>query len=141
VLSERELHSLQHVLYENYSKQMSIEADCLYTMVNANVIPTSLSYKKQLMDTLDTKDEPQAEYLRDYNAMISKLITTTSLLNKVRREARTFGEERLHDQAAFYRNQVFNAMNEVRAASDALEEYVDDKCWPFPKYSEMLLLK
>jgi len=141
VLSEREVHSLQHVLYENYSKHQAVEADCLYSMVNSNIIPTALAYKKQLLDTLNTKESAQAEYLAQYDQMISKLISTTSLLNKVRREARNFGEDKLHEQAAFYRGPVYDAMCEVRLASDTIEEYVDDKYWPFPKYSEMLLLK
>jgi len=141
VLSEREVHSLQHVLYENFSKHMAIEADCLYSMVNSNVIPTALAYKKQLLDTIDTKEPEQEHFLKEYNAMITTLMSTNAKLLKVRKEANSFGEDKLFEEATFYRNNVFTAMTAVRSASDAIEEYVDDKLWPFPKYSEMLLLK
>jgi len=141
VLSERELHSLQHVLYENFSKHMAIEADCMYSMVTSHIIPSALTYKKTVNDGIDSKESVQAEYLKDYNAMISTLLTTNTALNKARNDARNFGEEKLHEEASFYRNQVVAAMAAVRTASDNIEQFVDDKVWPFPKYSEMLLLK
>jgi len=34
-----------------------------------------------------------------------------------------------------------DAMARCRTASDYLETMVDDKLWPFPKYSEILFMK
>jgi glutamine synthetase type III len=59
----------------------------------------------------------------------------------VRLHGRKFDEHDLNGQSTFYRVQVMDAMKVTRAACDDLEEDVDDKLWPFPKYSEILLLK
>ena len=43
------------------------------------------------------------------------------------------------DAAAYMRDTVIPAMNEVRAIADALEINVGAKHWPFPTYGELLL--
>jgi glutamine synthetase len=43
--------------------------------------------------------------------------------------------------AAFLRDTVIPAMNEVREVADRLEKIVADDLWPLPKYSEMLFVK
>jgi len=139
ILSERELSCLQTVYYETFSKQIAIEADCLYSMASTAILPTCLEYKRKLLKTLDKEFPSQVNYLNSYNDKLSKLIDAVEALNKTRKAAHKFSEQ--HEEATFYRTQVWDSMRVLRTCCDQLEEIVDDNIWPFPKYSEMLLLK
>ena len=44
-----------------------------------------------------------------------------------------------HEAAAYIRDTVLPAMNDVRAFADALETNVGREYWPFPTYGELLL--
>jgi glutamine synthetase len=141
VLTQREVHSLQHVVYEALVKHVAIEADALFSMTSSGILPAALEYKQKLSATLDPKSPAQANLFSNYNEKVSRLIEAIEGLKKVRMQGRKFEEHDLHAQAVFYRQQVMDAMKVARAASDDLEEDVDDKLWPYPKYSEILLLK
>ena len=43
--------------------------------------------------------------------------------------------------AAYIRDTVIGAMDDVRDVADRLEKLVADDLWPLPKYSEMLFIK
>ena len=43
--------------------------------------------------------------------------------------------------AAYMRDRVIPAMDDVREVADRLEGIVADDLWPLPKYSEMLFIK
>ena len=42
------------------------------------------------------------------------------------------------NKAAFYRDSVIPAMDEVRKVSDELEKISPEECWPIPTYAELL---
>jgi glutamine synthetase len=45
------------------------------------------------------------------------------------------------EQGTYCRETILPAMNAVRAATDLLEEIVDDELWPLLTYQEMLFIK
>jgi len=141
VLSKREVESQQHILYETFSKTVDIESECLLQMVTSYVLPTALEYKKSLAQTLDSTVPVQANHLKNYNNLITDLLTSIDKLKQVKEKAKAFSEEHLHDQAAYNRGPVMDCMNETRKIADSIEAITDDKLWPFPKYSEILLMK
>jgi len=141
VLSRREVESQQHILFENFSKTVQIEADCLTQMISASVIPASLEYKNKLITSIDAKDAAQARLLDNVSKNISELLNCVDELKAAKVKANAFDEEHLFEQATFYRKDIMDIMAKTRVASDYLETIVDDKLWPFPKYSEILLLK
>jgi len=141
VLTDREVHSLQHVVYEALVKHVAIEADALFSMASSGVLPAALEYKQKLSLTLDPKSPAQANLFSIYNDKVSRLIEAIDGLKKVRLQGRKYDEHDLHGQSTYYRQQVMDAMKVTRAACDDLEEDIDDKLWPYPKYSEILLLK
>ena len=49
--------------------------------------------------------------------------------------------EDIHKEAAYMRDTVMPAMDDVRDVADRLEKLVADDLWPLPKYSEMLFIK
>jgi len=141
VLSRREVESQQHILYENFSKTVGIEADCMVQMVSGYVVPAVVEYKTRLIQGLDPKEEIQAKLLQTVSTQLSALLIATDELRAHQEKARSFHEDKLHEQATYYRQEIMTAMAKVRAISDSLEVQVDDKLWPFPKYSELLFLK
>jgi len=141
IMTQRESQSAQNILYENYSKTVAIEADCLHNMATSFVLPVALEYKTKINNAIDPKEPLQAELLSTLNTEINNLLAALKELKAAKEHAKSFHEDKLHEQSAYYRREVFDAMTKTRTACDSLEVLVDDKMWPFPKYSEMLFMK
>jgi len=141
VLTRREVESQQHILYENFSKTVAIEADCMIHMTSSYIVPAAMEYKNKITIVPPPKDGPQAKLIADYNHHLDTLLTHVDELKAAQATAKSFHEDKLHEQSTYYRQDVMGIMAKVRSASDALELMVDDKLWPFPKYSEILFLK
>lgn len=141
VLSKKEVLIQQATMFENYCKTIQIESDTLYNMVQTYILPAVLEYKKTVVAALDIADASQKQYSTAYTTLVSRLLTHLAALKEKKTKAKAFHEEEAFEQATFYRNEVYDAMVALRAISDELETLVDDKLWPFPKYSEMLFLK
>lgn len=141
VLSKKEVLIQQATMFENYCKTIQIESDTLYNMVQTYILPAVLEYKKTVVAALDIADASQKQYATAYTTLVSRLLTHLAALKEKKTKAKAFHEEEAFEQATFYRNEVYDAMVALRAISDELETLVDDKLWPFPKYSEMLFLK
>jgi len=141
VLNKREVLSTQTIMYENFSKTVAIEAECTLTMAQSYILPVALEHKRNVAASIDNADPAQSKLLKDVNKWITDLINNLETLKNVKEQAKKFHEEHLHEQAVFYRNEVMDAMAAVRSVCDSLESVVDDKLWPFPKYSEILFLK
>lgn len=141
ILSKTELQVQQHTLYEIFCKSIAIESDTLLSMASSQILPVALEYKKNVTMAVDNTQQPQSDYLASLSNLVSKLIQAIDTQKGVQLKAKTFHEDQLHEQAAFYRNEVMEAMGNTRVVCDELEKMVDDRLWPFPKYSEMLFLK
>jgi len=141
ILSRREVTSTQHIMFETYSKTVAIEAECLSTMVSSYIIPAAFEYKQKLAASVDTNEPVQVNLLKQVTKGISEMLNGVEALNKVKEAAKHLHEDKLFEQATFYRTDVFDAMTRLRAASDNIEPLIDDKLWPFPKYLELLFLK
>jgi len=140
VLSPTELLGQQHAAYENYCKTMRIEASTLYNMAKTTVLPVAFEFKRSMALSVD-KEGVQAELFKQVNDTITRLIDSLQSLAQAREEAEKIHEEHLHEKAVYYRKEVTEGMMRVRKACDDLEEVVDDRMWPIPKYSEILWLK
>jgi glutamine synthetase len=142
VLSRREVLSAQSIMYENFIKTVAIEADCMLNMASAYILPVSLEYRQKVHTSIDSADAAQSEYAKSVNHSVSSLVSSIDNLKKTIEKAKSFhDEEHLEEQATFYRVDIFDAMAKTRSACDTLETMVDDRLWPFPKYSEILFLK
>jgi len=141
VFNKAELDAQQATLYEFFSKHIQIESDVLLDMATSGVLPASLEFKGNLLRTVDQNSKAQSTYLNKVSTLISDLLDALEEHEQVNNKAKDFDHEDLHGHAVFYRQQVCDAMAKTRAACDALERVVDDKLWPYPKYSELLHLK
>jgi len=143
VLSEEELISHQHVLYENYIKGLNVETQCLLNMAETYILPAAFEYKSKVFNwTGNDKTGVQTNYFTKINNLINELLSSIEDTKKALEGADKFNDEHLHDKATyFYRELVFGQMKRLRYVCDELEKVVDNKLWPLPKYSEMLFLK
>jgi len=141
VLSKKELLVEQHTLFEIFSKSIAIEASCMIAMVQSAVLPVVFEFQQKLMASMDCSDPVQEKYVSNYKKKVSLLIETLESLKEKNEGAKIMGEDNLIEQSTFYRNEIMDAMDHTRSICDSLEDLVDDRLWPFPKYSEMLFLK
>ncbi|HNY66069.1 MAG TPA: glutamine synthetase III [Deltaproteobacteria bacterium] len=147
VLSPSELKSRYHVRLEKYIKGVDIEAVTLCNMVQNQIIPAAVAYQKtvatslkSVMDVLgDGKDlKPQKDLLKTLTGLISAAQKLADeLKGKIDKAGSIADEEK---KASYICTEIRQTMGDIREKVDALEGYVDNDCWPFPKYWEMLFI-
>jgi len=147
VYSGAELNARYKIALEAYIKTINIEAQLTAGMARTMILPACLSSQKHVADCLTATrqaspacDASAAEKLLERTSGLTAMLKhSIDNLDDVRAQAdRHNGDPRAH--AVFYRDQVVPAMNDVRAAADALEAVVDDQYWPLPKYRELLFM-
>ncbi len=143
VLSEREVHSRYDILLESYSKTIHIEALTMIDMTKKDILPSSVSYQKELVTLVKAKTELggiDCTFEKDLLERISKL--TSSIYNGLTSlEEKVLETKNINDAVEltkFYREQVLGAMTTLRASVDELETLVAKKHWSLPTYSEIL---
>lgn len=142
VYSEVELHARQEINYENYSKIINIEALTTSDMAKTEILPAVMKYAKDICDMAASKKavgvDPAVEV-----AIANKVNTLTVSLNEkidVLNAAivKAQGISDIPEQAKVYCDEVFVAMQSLRAVADELETIVGEEYWPFPTYDELL---
>jgi glutamine synthetase len=147
IYAATEVTARYKIALEGYIKTINVEAQLTADMARTLILPAALDGQTRVANcVLATK---QASQLCDVSAAEKLLSKTGDLtgrlkvaidnLDEIRSRADQSGEDH-RAQAVFYRDKVIPAMNEVRAAADALEIVVDDQCWPIPKYRELLFM-
>ncbi len=147
VLCERELEAQYKIGLEAYVKTINIEAQLTAGIARTFILPAALGHQTNMAaclsatrQALASADHSAAEKcLGQVCGLTARLKSAIDALDEVRIRADQNGHG-LREHAVCYRDQVFPAMNEVRAAADALESMVDDRCWPLPKYRELLFM-
>jgi len=144
VLTRTELESRVEINYEIYSKTINIEAKTMIDMAGKQYIPAIIKYITSLADSINSVKSAcpsadtsvQTELLTKCSSLLASAQKALANLEKVSEEAAEKEEGR--EQATFFRNEVFTAMNELRAPIDELEMIVDQSFWPVPTYGDLL---
>ncbi|MCI9076369.1 MAG: glutamine synthetase type III [Dorea sp.] len=142
VFTEAELRSRAEIKYENYAKNINIEAKTMIDMARKQIIPAIMKYTKTLADTVISVKEAgadasvQAETLAEVTALLKETSDALKALEEVTEEAG--GMEEGKAQAEFFKFQVFPAMEALRAPVDKLEMIVDKEAWPMPSYGDLI---
>ena len=146
VFNDRELHSRQDIMLENYIKAVNIEALLTAQIARTIILPAALKYQQQLAATLvQTKKalgtidlSAEEDVLSEVAATIGELKVAVDKLEEIHEGLHEEGEVLEH--AAYFKDHVIPAMLNVRTPADKLETLVDDDLWPLPKYREMLFI-
>ena len=144
ILSKHELESRVEILIERYCKTINIETRLLYEMFQTQILPNALEFQKNVAESLKLVSETghslaasQTSLIKKFSQRISLAIDQVNLMEKERQKA---SQLPLEKKGEAFCDQVFVKAGMARKAIDELEEIVDDRLWPLPKYWEMLHL-
>ena len=145
VFTRQEVESRYEIKMETYIKVIDIEAMSMIDISRHLILPAAIAYAKDVASTINVKKsvapelEPEAEkaLLSSLNAQTNALYKATEKLESVLKGCDA-GADMLA-RARYTRDQVIAAMNEVRAAGDALEGIVGKSYWPMPTYQDLLM--
>ena len=146
VYSEKELEARNEVKWETYAKKIQIEARVMVRMALNHIIPAAVAYKSGLLKEVTLYEEVYGD--QDGCATeLAILDDITRYVEEVRQRARQVEDARIEADGiedAYARARAFsdiaNMLFALRKPIDALEEVVDDKLWPLPKYRELLFI-
>lgn len=144
VYTKAEMESREEILLENYSKVVNIEALTLVDMLNKQILPASLSFMKELSDTINSKSscgvqipcDMEKDLLTKVSTISNKLYVATNKLSEIITEAAS--KDDVLENATYFKDAILPAMAEARKYADDLEGLVGKEYWPIPTYSDLL---
>ena len=144
VYSETEIRARYEIKLDNYCKVLHIEASTMLDMVWKDILPAASAYSKSLVDTALSKKALSEQIDRSFEEEnAAKLSSLTALavvkaraLEDALLEIKTLGDSL--EQARFYKDKVFAAMNELRIVIDEMETHTAASYWSYPSYGELL---
>lgn len=143
ILSEAEMLSRAEIYYENYAKQINIEAKTMLDMAKKQIIPAVMRYSADTakgandLKALGVDTSVQEEILQKIAVELKSLTAAVKKLEELDEKAIAL-EDDMEKAAKCFHDEVFGAMTEVREPADRLEGLVDKSYWPFPQYEDML---
>ncbi|MGF0019464.1 glutamine synthetase III [Sporofaciens sp. SGI.106] len=142
VFTKAELESRAEIKYEIYAKAINIEAKTMIDMASKQIVPAIIKYTKELADTINSVKAAgadvsvQAELLTEISGLLVETKKALKALEAVTAEAGAMEEGQ--EQAVFYHDTVFTAMDALRTPVDKLEMIVDKEAWPMPSYGDLM---
>jgi glutamine synthetase len=145
VFSQQEVTARQEIMFEEYSKNINIEALTMVEIAKREILPAVMEYMGALSNTiLSVKSavpsadvsvqaalvERMSKLVKEANDKVDEL---DAMVNRVHHEIEDFEK-----QAYAYKFEVFPAMEALRKPCDELETIVSEEFWPFPTYSDLL---
>ena len=146
VFTESELNARNEVKWETYSKKVQIESRVLVRMAINHIIPAAVSYKSLLLKELSANKEvfgnldgcaTELALVQKVNAYVEKIDDLAREMKEARKRANAIESE--YEKAVAYHG-IAESFNGIRQPIDKLEEIVDNRLWPLPKYRELLFI-
>ena len=146
VYTEKELVARNEVKWETYVKKVQIESRVMVRMAINHIIPAAIAYKTALMKELTLAQElfgnldscrTEVRILERVNKYIEEVGVKTQEMKDARKAANIIEGE--YERALAY-HEIAESLQDLRKPIDKLEEVVDNKLWPLPKYRELLFI-
>ena len=146
VYAENELIARNEVKWETYTKKVQIEARVMGRMAINHIIPAALQYKTMLLKELALHKEvfgnlkgceTEVETLNDISSRIEDIHKKVHAMTEARKKANSIEDQ--YEKALAYQ-EIAESLAAIRRPIDKLEEVVDNKLWPLPKYRELLFI-
>ncbi len=146
VYTKTELEARNEVKWETYSKKVQIESRVLVRMATNHIIPAVLEYKTRLLkevalckDVFGSTDNCTAEIelISKISAYVEDIRVKAAAMKEARKAANAIENE--YEKAKAY-HEIAESLYALRRPIDKLEEIVDNKTWPLPKYRELLFI-
>ena len=141
IFTEAEIHSREEIFYENYCKELSIEALTMLDMARRNILPAVLRYASDLAEASARFTGIGLESIcagdaAKVGALYSEGIARAEVLDAKLNKAHKYG---LNARAAkIYAKEVIPAMEALREIADEAELITEATYWPFPTYGQIL---
>ena len=146
IYTEKELEARNEVKWETYSKKVQIESRVLVRMATNHIIPAVLDYKSSLLKEVALCKEvfgstdncaTELELISRISAYVEDIRVKCAAMKEARKEANAITDE--YEKAVAY-HRIADDLYELRKPIDKLEEIVDNRTWPLPKYRELLFI-
>ncbi len=142
-MSRTELRSRREIYFSNYRKIKNIEAKTMLEMtmrdyipaVNAYIGDLSQAYKNALAVLPESSLVGQAEHIKQLGELLSSVYEAYAELERV--EAKAVSISSTEEAAFYYKDDVYAAMQKLRAHVDALEVITARDYWPVATYGDM----
>ena len=143
IFTATEIRSRVDIMLENYFKVVKIEAQTMLSMTRQEILPAVYRFETDLCELIAKKravslpDGHERAIAERVAAGADGLYHAANALDEA--IAGCDAVRTAAEGAAYIRDTVLPAMNDVRAFADALETNVGKDAWPFPTYGELLL--
>ncbi len=146
VYTEKELEARNEVKWETYVKKVQIESRVMVRMAINHIIPAAIAYKTALMKELTLANElfgnldscrTEVRVLERINKYVEEVGVKAQEMKEARKAANAIEGE--YERALAY-HEIAESLYALRKPIDKLEEVVDNKLWPLPKYRELLFI-
>ena len=146
VYTEKELNARNEVKWETYIKKVQIESRVMVRMAINHIIPAALEYKSKLLQEVTLAKEiygnldcctTEMGILDDINKYVEDVRVRAMEMKKARKAANAIEND--YQRALAYHD-IAESFAALRKPIDKLEEVVDNKMWPLPKYRELLFI-
>ena len=146
VYTEKELVARNEVKWETYVKKVQIESRVMVRMAINHIIPAAIAYKTALMKELTLAKElfgnldrcgTEVRILDRIDRYVEEVGVKAQEMKEARKAANAIEGE--YERALAY-HEIAESLYDLRRPIDKLEEVVDNKLWPLPKYRELLFI-
>ncbi len=146
VYTEKELEARNEVKWETYVKKVQIESRVMVRMALNHIIPAALEYKAKLLKEVSLAKEvfgnldgctTEMIILDDITKYVEEVRVKATAMKEARKKANMI--EDIYERALAYHD-IAESLYSLRKPIDKLEEVVDNKMWPLPKYRELLFI-
>ena len=146
VYTEKELVARNEVKWETYTKKVQIESRVMVRMALNHIIPAALEYKAKLLQVVTLAKgiygdldgcATEMRILDDINKYVDEVRVKAAEMRAARKTANAIEDD--YGRALAY-HEIAESFPALRRPIDKLEEVVDNRMWPLPKYREMLFI-
>ena len=146
VYTEKELKARNEVKWETYIKKVQIESRVMVRMALNHIVPAALEYKSTLLKEVTLAkgiygdlDNCKTEMLilDDISRFVEDVRVKATAMKEARKAANQIEDG--YERALAY-HEIAESFPALRRPIDKLEEVVDNKIWPLPKYRELLFI-
>lgn len=146
VYTEKELEARNEVKWETYTKKIQIESRVMGRMAINHIIPAALDYKSKLLQEVSLSktvfggtDECKEEVylIKSISKYVDQIREIATAMVEARKKANVLTDE--YAKAVAY-HEIAESLFALRRPIDKLEEIVDNRTWPLPKYRELLFI-
>lgn len=144
IVTEAEMRARYEIELDQYAKLLNIEALTMLQMAKKDIAPAVMAFVKSLAETVSLKQSVSSKFstfaeeqlLESLSAKLEEFVQKTDALEKALNAAEDISDNL--DLAKYYRNTVFELMQELRSIGDSMEKETNAEYWPYPSYGEIL---